>query len=710
MSAFFWIVILKASVLLGVTASLQAVMYRRTSAAARHMAWTLAVVAVLLLPVLSLALPEWPVVIRTQSTKAVEALPVGDRVEVPADLDRASGSHNASAQLEPAVTTDKVSWPTTIAGLYAIGVLVMLIRWVMQRLKVRRLAREATHLPDEAWMHLLSECAEIMGIRRPIRLLLSREPNMPMAFGTCRPTMLIPVMADTWPPDRRRAVLCHELAHIARYDCLTQTLAFIACTMYWFHPAAWWAARCLRIERELACDDLVLNAGAQARDYAGHLLEIAYTLGGGRALAVAVSMARSGQLEGRMLAVLDGARNRTTPGSSTRVAAAMFAVVILVPTASATMGVLAVDRHAGYLEPAAAPLPAPPQAGPPQSTQAGTWEIRTTRTEGVVHLRLAELNSSSSTNIPIQRLEGLTPGHLTGAGGPVQFRVRRDAGTFSFEGVVRTGIGAGTFSFLPDANFPAELSKRGFTRPTALEQYQLARQDIGYAFLDELTKQGYAKPQTSDLVRAGQHGVNMDFVREMGVLGYRLGSLEPLITLRDHGVTPTFVRELAALGFKGLSADDLRRARDHGVSSEYVRAMRDAGYSSLTMEQLVNARDHGVSADYVRELADAGHLKLPLDQLVRARDHGVSSEYAREMRQLGYQLPIEELIRARDHGVTPGYVRELNGLGYDRVTMNDLVTLRDHGLTADRIRTANARAGTRLPLDMLKSFAAGGMR
>ena len=89
----------------------------------------------------------------------------------------------------------------------------------------------------------------------------------------------------------------------------------------------------------------------------------------------------------------------------------------------------------------------------------------------------------------------------------MQFRLRRDAGTFTFEGVLRSGVGAGTFSFTPDPAFPAELAKRGFARPTASEQYQLARHDIGFAFVDELTKQGYAKPQTADLVRAGQHGV-----------------------------------------------------------------------------------------------------------------------------------------------------------------------------------------------------------
>jgi hypothetical protein len=590
---------------------------------------------------------------------------------------------------------------------------------------------------------------------------------MPMAFGTRRPTILLPAVADAWDLERRRAVLLHELAHVARHDCLIQWLAAGACAIYWFHPAVWWVAHRLRIERELACDDRVLAAGTEPREYAGHLLEIAYSFGNHRAPALAASMARPRQLESRMLAALDDRRNRRVPKARLRVAAALVAAAVLLPTASATPAIAEGEATLEGAPPQASTVSAAPTnqhlselrlvrwpllesarglwrtavatLRGAQERLPGTWEIRPGRTQGSVHLRLNELNSSSGTDVPVDRLEGLTNAQLSGAGGTVQFRIRRDAGTFTFEGILRSGIGAGTFTFTADPSFPGELAKRGFARPSEREQYQMARHDIGFAFVDELGKQGYGKPQTSELVRAGQHGVQVAYLREMAALGYRLGSLDQLITLRDHGVTPDYVRELADLGYKGLSGDDVRRARDHGITPDYVRGMRDAGYGSLSMDQLINTRDHGITPDYVRELGDAGHRKLPLDQLVRVRDHGVTPEYVREMRQLGHTLPIDELVRARDHGVdvdyargmsrlglgsltmdtlvrmrdhgvTPDYAQALKDLGYDKLAVDDLVTLRDHGLTAERIRAANARAGSRLPLDMLRSLAAGGMR
>lgn len=749
------LLVVKVSLLLGAAGCVAALLRRRTSAATRHLIWSLALVGTLLLPMASVALPGWSFTIGT-APKAADAAPVIDRANESVTSPRTPASVTVNADAPAAgARRFNLSWPALIGGVYSGGVAVILIALFGHRSSVRRCARHASDVRDPEWSRLLAECARRIGVRSEVRLLRSREQSMPMTFGIRRPSILIPAIADTWTGDRRRAVILHELAHIARRDCLTQTLAFVACALYWFHPAMWCVRRRLRIERELACDDRVIAAGTRPREYAGHLLEIAYSFGDHRVSATAVSMARPQHLESRMLAVLDDGLNRTVLAPRVRAAGTLVAAALLLGIAGATP---TLDASAPYSErpgvTAAASQPARPVARvladlrggvqsvlrtaaatiqTAQENLPGTWELRPTAKEGVVHLRLMELNSSNGSNVPVNQLEGLTAAQLAGPGGPVQFRIRRDAGTFTFEGVLRGRVAAGTFSFLPNQTFPAEFAKRGFARPTAREQYQMARHDIGFAYIDELSTQGYAKPPTAELVRAGQHGVSLNYLREMGALGYRLASLEPLVTLRDHGVSPDYVRGLADLGYKQLAADDLRKARDHGITPEYIRRMRDSGYASLTMAELINARDHGITPEYVRELGEAGHRKLPLQQLIRVRDHGVGGEYARDMRQLGVAVPIDELVRARDHGVTaafvrdmaalgytnltldtlirirdhgvtPDYAKALKALGYDRLTAEDLVMLRDHGLTAERIRAANDRAGTRLPIDLLKSL------
>jgi beta-lactamase regulating signal transducer with metallopeptidase domain len=743
-------IVLKVTVLFAVAATAQWVLRRRTSAAARHLIWTMTIAGALALPAAALVMPEWAFVYRTvpaEQRPAVE--PVAADSAVPSSTSAPIASVAAHAETATTSTARRgaTTWSAVFVRVYVAGALALMAVLVWQHWQARRFVRSAAPIVDPEWTRLLADCAARLRIRRPVRLLRSRERSVPITFGTRRPAIVVPAIADTWAADRRTAVLLHELAHVARFDCLTQAVAVAARAVYWFHPAAWWIAARVRAERELACDDLVIAAGTGAREYAGHLLEIAYSVGGHRAPALAVGMARRHQLESRLLAALDDSRNRRPPvrAAGLTIAAATTMVVLAIGSARAVVAIErpVEERHAAaQVPPELARLVERGTAAAARLLQVvlpGTWEIRPTATAGVVHLRLTEADSSTGSNVAIDQLQGLTAAQLTGEGGPIQFRLRRDAGTFAFEGVIRSGVGAGTFTFGPDAAFPPELAKRGYTRPTAREQYELARADVGYAFLDELAAQRYAKPSTADLVRAAQHGVGLTYLREMGALGHKLGSLEPLITLRDHGVTPGYIRDLAAEGYKELSAEQLRQARDHGISPEYVRGMRAAGYGGLTMDRLITARDHGVGPDYARAIGEAGYRNLPLEELIRVRDHGVSAEYIREMHQLGHKRPLpelvnardhgvdpkfareladagyrtvslEDLIRLRDHGVSPEYIRELKALGYDQVPIDDLISLRDHGVTPERIKMVNSRAGKRLPIDLLQSFVTGSRR
>jgi len=174
----------------------------------------------------------------------------------------------------PRPTLSAVS--AALAVVYAAGVLLLLARLAVERFALRRFTRASRQVTDPAWRRLLDDASDsIAGNGRVIRLLQSDRDVMPLTFGTLAPVVVLPASADEWTEDRRRAVLLHELAHTVRADCLIQRLTACACALYWPHPGVWYAARHLRAERELACDDRVIAAGARARDYAGHLLEIA---------------------------------------------------------------------------------------------------------------------------------------------------------------------------------------------------------------------------------------------------------------------------------------------------------------------------------------------------------------------------------------------------------------------------------------------------
>jgi hypothetical protein len=148
------------------------------------------------------------------------------------------------------------------------------------------------------------------------------------------PAILVPASACEWSPDRRRAVLLHELAHIQRRDLLSHAVAGIVCAVNWFNPFIWIAARQLRVESEMASDEVVLRAGVRPSVYAQHLLDMVTSFGR-RAPAVALAMARPKEFEGRLVAIL--AADRRHP----LLAGRRGAVVALVALPALAIGAIA---------------------------------------------------------------------------------------------------------------------------------------------------------------------------------------------------------------------------------------------------------------------------------------------------------------------------------------------------------------------------------
>ena len=158
-----------------------------------------------------------------------------------------------------------------IAG-WLLGAALVFAHLLVGVARTWRLTRHAETVRDAEWLRIVERLSRRLALTRPVALRRSARVTMPMACGLIRSSVLLPADADNWSDERREVVLLHELAHVKRRDCLTQLIAQAACALYWFNPLVWVAARRLRIERERACDDQVLDAGAKASDYAGHLL------------------------------------------------------------------------------------------------------------------------------------------------------------------------------------------------------------------------------------------------------------------------------------------------------------------------------------------------------------------------------------------------------------------------------------------------------
>jgi beta-lactamase regulating signal transducer with metallopeptidase domain len=226
---------------------------------------------------------------------------------------------------------------TNIAGLVALvwlcGCFVCLLRAAVIHLRLRGLVRRAAPVEAITLTSRLRWLCRDLGIAREVGILVSDEIDVPLAVGMLDPKIILSPDAVEWTDVRHHAVLCHELAHIKRWDALTQFLAALAAAIYWFHPLVWLTSRIMRNEREKACDDFVLAYGTPASDYAHELLEIVSHLQRPQP-AAALAMARRSQLEGRLLALLNANVRHGMPTKQARFALIIGVIGLAIPVAA----------------------------------------------------------------------------------------------------------------------------------------------------------------------------------------------------------------------------------------------------------------------------------------------------------------------------------------------------------------------------------------
>ncbi|MCE5234236.1 MAG: TonB family protein [Mizugakiibacter sp.] len=173
--------------------------------------------------------------------------------------------------------------------LWAVGVLLLTLRAWLHWHQIKRLLREASPLP--AWEARLRELSRRLGLRRRVRLLCSRRVATPTLIGWLRPVILLPAaVALGFPVAQVELILAHELGHVRRWDHLANLFQLVLEIVLFYHPVVHWISRDVRNEREICCDELVLDVtGGSRRVYVEALADLEGLRDGHHGLVLAAS-------------------------------------------------------------------------------------------------------------------------------------------------------------------------------------------------------------------------------------------------------------------------------------------------------------------------------------------------------------------------------------------------------------------------------------
>ncbi len=270
-------------------------LFPRVNASTRYAAWTLALVAVLVVPIVTslthittytLPATNTNQTQTTQTAAANIAQPIAQananggasRSELK-HTTASEATHSGGGSLSlPRVPDLHVSPPLLILAifftLWGIAALLLVVRLAVALLRLERLKHDAMPLGIE-YRDQLRQWQRI-DPDRDVRICVTGGIEVPVAVGLFDAMVLLPKhLLEQFDAQEIDQISLHELAHLLRHDDWTNGLQRVITSLLFFNPAVWFIARQMDVEREVACDDYVLELTGAVRTYAFCLTKMA---------------------------------------------------------------------------------------------------------------------------------------------------------------------------------------------------------------------------------------------------------------------------------------------------------------------------------------------------------------------------------------------------------------------------------------------------
>ncbi|MBD1209901.1 MAG: M48 family metalloprotease [Ignavibacteria bacterium] len=695
--------------LIAFTLGVVMIVLRRSSARARSLAASIALLTTMVLTCLTFIALYEPLAIdtaaleaaSTQMDKSSSGISSPDKAQV---TDKSSPTDN-TLQAAPqkgfralrfaplnlsreAVWLDRVrEYLPALVLVWLLGAICLALRFLGGMVYAQRMKHFRAHPASAEWQHRVAELAERLELRRAPLLVESGLANAPMLVGFLKPMILVPMGFLTGLQTAHiEAIIAHELAHARYQDYLMSILQAVIETVMFYHPAVWWMSAQVRQEREHAADDLAadLCGDSRALAHALAILEERSLVSDEAHFATAGVGANDGHLLTRVKRLL----GKPTERSFSLEYLAAYLVITSIFALSLTASPVLQPVVKPFVEPMMAraqeaasnlvsrisPLSAPsaPEAPSFAANASAPSDSNTTHSfwsddnsisaEGFWEAKFKEksltliisknkwgrnhYNGTMYNRLGYDEVQGLEASRARTLSGEIEFRLPKESGTFVFKGDAKNGEARGNYSFQPNKDFSAKLTALGYKDVDERDLVAMAVTDVK---LDELRELAGLELSTKDAIEVAILGIKPNFVREARKLG--LNGEE----IREYGVLGIKTDYIADMKSKGYKLDEIKELGVLGIKPEYVEEMKKLGIKS---DEIKEYGVLGIRPNKVKELKDAG---VPAEEIKEYGVLGINPEYVAAMKALGYK--VEDIKEVGVLGIKPEMVKEYKEAG-----------------------------------------------
>jgi beta-lactamase regulating signal transducer with metallopeptidase domain len=208
-----------------------------------------------------------------------------------------SRSHTGIASSGAGIQLD-VRWSYAIAAVWIVFSLARATKLGISGLRLHGLWKRATPVP--------ADLGSVLSGTRGVQLCTSSEIDRPSVIGFFSPRILIPAwLFEKLTPAELEQIVIHEAGHISRADDWINLFQKIGLVLFPLNPVLMWIDRRLCFERELACDDGVLESTHAPGAYASCLVSLAERSNDRRAVSLSLgAWERQSELTRRVHSIL----------------------------------------------------------------------------------------------------------------------------------------------------------------------------------------------------------------------------------------------------------------------------------------------------------------------------------------------------------------------------------------------------------------------
>lgn len=175
-------------------------------------------------------------------------------------------------------TQAPIVWLSFIGFVYCIVLVGLMIKMAIQFYHLTALVKTSNFSDSPNYTSFINSLDNTSKGKK-VKIGISPIIDTPISFGWIEPIILLPIaLVNQLSVKEIESIILHEWAHILRNDYFINIITSLVQVILFFNPFSYLLNKEISLQREIACDNYVINASVEKLDYLNAIYKIAINI------------------------------------------------------------------------------------------------------------------------------------------------------------------------------------------------------------------------------------------------------------------------------------------------------------------------------------------------------------------------------------------------------------------------------------------------